>query len=41
VHSERSIQALRDFRKRLEPRRHEPLVQDFERRSRPVLGAVA
>lgn len=34
VHSERSIQALRDFRRRLEPRRHEPLVQDFERRSR-------
>ncbi|MGW2284447.1 hypothetical protein [Streptomyces phaeochromogenes] len=41
VHSERSIQALRDFRKRLEPRSHEPLVQEFERRSRPVLGAVA
>lgn len=41
VHSERSIQALRDFRRRLEPRRHEPLVQDFERRSRGVLGAVA
>ncbi|MFD8417928.1 hypothetical protein [Streptomyces sp. NPDC059466] len=41
VHSERSIQALRDFRRRLEPRRHEPVVQDFERRSRGVLGAVA
>ncbi|MFG2477687.1 hypothetical protein [Streptomyces fagopyri] len=41
VHSERSIQALRDFRRRLEPRRHEPLVQDFERRSRGVLGAAA
>ncbi|WP_371596366.1 hypothetical protein [Streptomyces sp. NBC_00564] len=41
VHSERSIQALRDFRGRLESRRHEPLVQEFERRSRPVLGAVA
>ncbi|NBM15978.1 hypothetical protein [Streptomyces sp. GC420] len=41
VHSERSIQALRDFRRRLEPRRHEPLVKEFERRSRPVLGAVA
>ncbi|MCZ0997012.1 hypothetical protein O1M63_01200 [Streptomyces mirabilis] len=41
VHSERSIQALRDFRTRLEPRRHEPMVQEFERRSRAVLGAVA
>jgi tetratricopeptide (TPR) repeat protein len=41
VHSERSIQALRDFRRRLESRRHEPLVQEFERRSRPVLGAAA
>ncbi|MEU9288572.1 hypothetical protein AB0D57_28785 [Streptomyces sp. NPDC048275] len=41
VHSERSIQALRDFRRRLEPRRHEPMVQEFERRSRAVLGAVA
>lgn len=41
VHSERSIQALRDFRRRLEPRRDEPLVQEFELRSRAVLGAVA
>ncbi|MBV1938807.1 hypothetical protein KUF83_19925 [Streptomyces sp. BV286] len=41
VHSERSIQALRDFRGRLAPSRHEPLVQEFERRSRPVLGVVA
>jgi tetratricopeptide (TPR) repeat protein len=41
VHSERSIQALRDFRRRLGPRRREPLVQEFERRSRAVLGAVA
>ncbi|WP_221350684.1 hypothetical protein [Streptomyces beigongshangae] len=41
VHSERSVQALRDFRTRLAPSRHEPLVQEFERRSRPVLGAVA
>ncbi|MEU9209688.1 hypothetical protein AB0D27_17475 [Streptomyces sp. NPDC048415] len=41
VHSERSIQALRDFRRRLEPRRHEPVVMEFERRSRAVLGAVA
>ncbi|MFD4550471.1 hypothetical protein [Streptomyces sp. NPDC058466] len=41
VHSERSIQALRDFRRRLEPRRHEPVVQEFERTSRAVLGAVA
>ncbi|MEU6227653.1 hypothetical protein [Streptomyces sp. NPDC047042] len=41
VHSERSIQALRDFRGRLGPHRAEPIVQEFERRSRPVLGAVA
>ncbi|MGY1495544.1 hypothetical protein ACW4TU_02665 [Streptomyces sp. QTS52] len=41
VHSERSIQALRDFRGRLAPHRAEPMVQEFERRSRPVLGAVA
>lgn len=41
VHSERSVQALRDFRRRLEPRRAEPVVQEFERRSRGVLGAVA
>ncbi len=41
VHSERSIQALRDFRKRLEPRRKEPLVQDFELKSRTVLGVAA
>ncbi|WP_105973182.1 tetratricopeptide repeat protein [Streptomyces geranii] len=41
VHSERSIQALRDFRGRLAPHRGEPTVQDFERRSRAVLGAVA
>jgi hypothetical protein len=41
VHSERSVQALRDFRRRLEPRRGEPVVQEFERRSRGVLGAAA
>ncbi|WP_328499948.1 hypothetical protein OG828_02440 [Streptomyces sp. NBC_00457] len=41
VHSERSIQALRDFRRRLESRRDEPLVREFERRSRAVLGAAA
>ncbi|MFI1358870.1 hypothetical protein ACH4TV_35690 [Streptomyces sp. NPDC020898] len=41
VHSERSIQALRDFRGRLAPHRGEPMVQEFEHRSRPVLGAVA
>ncbi|MFS8197905.1 hypothetical protein ACLVWQ_04380 [Streptomyces sp. CWNU-52B] len=41
VHSERSVQALRDFRERLAPSRHEPLVQEFEYRSRPVLGAAA
>ncbi|KPI22222.1 hypothetical protein OK074_1060 [Actinobacteria bacterium OK074] len=41
VHSERSIQALRDFRHRLDPYRGEPAVREFERRSRGVLGAVA
>lgn len=41
VHSERSIQALRDFRGRLGPHRREPMVQEFERASRPVLGAAA
>ncbi|MEU6277061.1 hypothetical protein ABZ871_32350 [Streptomyces populi] len=41
VHSERSVQALRDFRRRLELHRAEPVVQEFERRSRTVLGAVA
>lgn len=41
VHSARSIQALRDLRGRLAPHRAEPMVQEFERRSRPVHGAVA
>ncbi|GHH83461.1 hypothetical protein GCM10018793_45600 [Streptomyces sulfonofaciens] len=41
VHSERSIQALRDFRLRLEPLRREPLVKEFEHRSRGVLGMAA
>ncbi|GGX76018.1 hypothetical protein GCM10010358_33020 [Streptomyces minutiscleroticus] len=41
VHSERSVQALRDFRARLRPVRHEPLVREFERRSLPVLGTAA
>ncbi|MEV0615674.1 hypothetical protein AB0I81_20330 [Nonomuraea sp. NPDC050404] len=40
VHSERSVQALRDFRGRLEAHRAEPLVRQFERRARPVLGAA-
>ncbi|MEU3164030.1 hypothetical protein [Streptosporangium sp. NPDC006930] len=40
VHSERSVQALRDFRHRLEPHRAEPLVRRFERQARPVLGAA-
>ncbi|MEV6589605.1 hypothetical protein [Streptomyces acidicola] len=40
VHSERSIQALRDFRGRLASRRDEPLVREFELRSRPVLGVA-
>ncbi|MGW7690870.1 hypothetical protein ACWGMA_18650 [Streptomyces asiaticus] len=41
VHSERSIQALRDFRTRLRPRRGEPMVREFEQRSRTVLGVAA
>ncbi|MER6142284.1 hypothetical protein ABT174_19935 [Streptomyces sparsogenes] len=41
VHSERSIQALRDFRSRLGPHRGEPLVRDFELRSRALLGTAA
>ncbi|MFI6348581.1 hypothetical protein [Streptomyces sp. NPDC050560] len=41
VHSERSVQALRDFRARLTPRRAEPSVQEFVRAARPVLGAAA
>lgn len=40
VHSERSVQALRDFRTRLEPHHAEPLVRRFERQARPVLGAA-
>ncbi|MFJ2173059.1 hypothetical protein ACIOHE_09145 [Streptomyces sp. NPDC087851] len=41
VHSERSVQALRDFRARLVPHRDETVVRDFERKARPVLGAAA
>jgi hypothetical protein len=41
VHSERSVQALRDFRTRLASRRAEPLVRDFERKARPILGVAA
>ncbi|MFF7997230.1 hypothetical protein [Streptomyces sp. NPDC007917] len=41
VHSERSVQALRDFRTRLRPHRAEPMVRDFELRSRALLGAAA
>lgn len=41
VRSERSVQSLRDFRARLEPLRAEPVVQDFEKRARPVLGVAA
>ncbi|MFD8862822.1 MULTISPECIES: hypothetical protein [Streptomyces] len=41
VHSERSVQALRDFRGRLRPHRGEPMVRDFELRSRTLLGAAA
>ncbi|MEV6981736.1 hypothetical protein AB0M95_10835 [Sphaerisporangium sp. NPDC051017] len=39
VHSERSVQALRDFRARLAPYRNEPIVREFERKARPILGA--
>ncbi|MFF9555582.1 hypothetical protein ACF1DY_07155 [Streptomyces albus] len=41
VHSERSVQALRDFRARLTPHRNEAIVRDFERKARPILGASA
>lgn len=41
VHSERSVQALRDFRTRLAPRRTETIVRDFERKARPILGEAA
>ncbi|MFF0448108.1 hypothetical protein ACFYT4_17145 [Streptomyces sp. NPDC004609] len=41
VHSERSVQALRDFRARLGAHRGEPLVREFERRALPVLGPAA
>ncbi|MEU3183039.1 hypothetical protein ABZ707_02315 [Streptomyces sp. NPDC006923] len=40
VHSERSVQALRDFRARLEPHRSEPVVQHFDRQARSALGAA-
>ncbi|MFB7940432.1 hypothetical protein [Streptomyces sp. NPDC056049] len=41
VHSERSVQALRDFRTRLAPHRSEAIVRDFERKARPILGTAA
>lgn len=41
VHSERSVQALRDFRARLAPHRGEAVVRDFERKARPILGTAA
>ncbi|MEU7179471.1 MULTISPECIES: hypothetical protein [Streptomyces] len=41
VHSERSVQALRDFRARLAPHRGEAIVRDFERKARPILGTAA
>jgi hypothetical protein len=41
VHSERSVQALRDFRARLAPYRGEAVVRDFERKARPILGTAA
>ncbi|MEV3873686.1 hypothetical protein [Streptomyces sp. NPDC049906] len=41
VHSERSVQALREFRLRLAPHRQEPSVREFERKAKPLLGASA
>ncbi|MCQ8773088.1 hypothetical protein [Streptomyces telluris] len=41
VHSERSAQALRDFRARLAPRRGEAVVREFERKALPLLGPAA
>ncbi|MFE2037303.1 hypothetical protein ACFXBB_29440 [Streptomyces scopuliridis] len=41
VHSERTVQALRDFRTRLGSRRNEPMVREFERKAKPLLGAAA
>ncbi|MEV3853115.1 hypothetical protein AB0J38_02190 [Streptomyces sp. NPDC050095] len=41
VHSERSVQALREFRSRLANQRNEPIVREFERRAKPILGAAA
>lgn len=41
VHSERSVQALRDFRARLGPHRDEGIVRDFELLARPILGPAA
>ncbi|MEU5417836.1 hypothetical protein [Streptomyces sp. NPDC020667] len=41
VHSERSVQALRDFRSRLAPRQGEIIVREFERKALPLLGPAA
>ncbi|MFG2227691.1 hypothetical protein [Streptomyces sp. NPDC048644] len=41
VHSERSVQALRDFCTRLAPMKNEPMVREFERKAEPLLGAAA
>jgi len=40
VHSERSVQALRDFRARLETHRDEPIVRRFDQQAHSILGAV-
>lgn len=41
VRSERSVQAMRDFRQRLRPYGAEPMVREFKRKAKPVLGATA
>jgi hypothetical protein len=40
IHSQRSTQALRDFRKRLAPHGREPIVTRFHQASQLVLGAA-
>lgn len=40
IHSERSVQALRDFRRRLAPHTREPAVTRFESAARDILGAA-
>jgi len=40
IHSERSVQALRDFRRRLAPHTGEPAVIRFESAARDILAAA-